>query len=625
LNNCIVYYNTAADGRNNYNGGTLNFCCTTPLPNSGLNNIITEPQLADSAHVSAGSPCIGASSPSYTTGVDIDGESWANPPSIGCDEFIAGAVTGPLNVAIQTAYTSVAAGFAVNFTAVISGHAGANVWNFGDGTIVSNRLYVSHAWVAAGDYPVTLKVFNNTSPGGVSAMVMIHVVPQPVHYVSQASPAPVPPYASWATAATNIQDAIDAASVPGALVLASNGVYQAGGRIVSGLQSNRVVVTRPLTLASLNGPAVTVIQGNPVIGDSAVRCIYLTPQTTLSGFTLTQGATTLGSTFQENTGGGIYCESSDATITNCLITGNAAVGGAGGVCRGTVNDCILSSNTVTYYFSYGVGGGAYAGVLNNCVLYANAAGWAGGGAEGSTLINCTVCYNSAIDLWYFSGGDGTHSCTLNNCIIYYNANGDDCQNCTLNFCCSTAASGYQGNIANPPLFVNSAGGDFHLQTNSPCINSGNNALATGNTDFDGNPRIRGGTVDIGAYEFQNPTSVISYAWLQKYGLPTDGTADYVDTDGDGFNNWQEWRTGTSPTDPSSLLKLMTITPDVSGTTLTWQSGSGITYFLQRSTNLLAQPAFQTIATDIAGQAGTTSYTDTTATNAGPYFYRVGVQ
>ena len=173
--------------------------------------------------------------------------------------------------------------------------------------------------------------------------------------------------------------------------------------------------------------------------------------------------------------------------------------------------------------------------------------------------------------------------------------------------------------------MNQGSGDLHLQSNSPCINAGNNAYVTVTNDLDGNARIKGGTVDIGAYEFQNPTSVISYAWLQQYGLPTNGTADFADTDNDGLNNWQEWIAGTDPTNRLSVLRMLAPTNALAGVTVSWQSVSDRTYYLQRGTNLLLQTRLSSLQSNIVGQAGMTSFTDTTATNAGPYFYRVGVQ
>ncbi|MCX6930791.1 MAG: PKD domain-containing protein, partial [Verrucomicrobia bacterium] len=163
LNNCIVYYNTGADG--NYDSfSTLNYCCT-PLPANGINNLTVEPQLASASHLSANSPCRAAGSAAYVSGVDIDGEPWAHPPAIGCDEYWSGSVTGMLSAAIVASYTNVAVGFGVDFQAMIGGRVSASSWDFGDGVVVSNRPYASHAWAGSGDYVVVLRAYNEDCGG----------------------------------------------------------------------------------------------------------------------------------------------------------------------------------------------------------------------------------------------------------------------------------------------------------------------------------------------------------------------------------------------------------------------------------------------------------------------------
>ena len=620
VTNSIVFYNTAPTDPN-FSGGSFGYSCTTPGP-GGVGNISTDPMLTSAAYLSSNSPCIGKGSYAYCSGVDINGDLWLNPPCMGCDQIVVGAVTGGLSVTIQTQITNAAAGFAIDLAGRIEGRPHRSVWNFGDGTTTTNCPYISHAWNAPGDYEVTLTAWNSSNPGGVTATKTVHISSRRISYVKQDSSNPISPYSSWATAAADIQSAINVCTLPGDMVLVTNGAYNTGGRISpTGTLSNRCVATNTIIVQSVNGPTVTTIVG-PTPGSGGMRCAFLANGAILSGFTLSNGVTS-GSGFMTDPGlcgGGAYALG--GRLTNCVFTGNWAALCGGGVYGGVLNNCVISNNATPCdsYFNDD-GGGAYQATLNNCVIVDNLAyegggasfcvlnncilsqnlAYEGGGTFHSSMFGCSVAGNMAVqgggasdsDLYacivsnnaaengggacgqnypdednsdvatlenclvvdntasIHSGGayqcdvinstitrnsaqsaGGVSSCRVYNSIVYYNQAADhanysgsmDAYNCT-----TPQYSWGTGNITNPPAFLDEVSGNCRLSASSPCINNGNLTFVRATTDLDGNPRVQGGSVDMGAYE--------AAAAVSTY---------YRDADGDGYGDPNVTITATSP-------------------------------------------------------------------------------
>jgi len=395
----------------------------------------------------------------------------------------------------------------------------------------------------------------------IALALFVNNVTAAVRYVDVNSTNPVPPYYSWSTAARTIQEAVDV-SFPGNEILVNDGVYQTGGSDVPGsLETNRVTVTMPVAIRSVNGPAFTTIRGyyDPALTNmpAAIRCVYLGAGASLSGFTLTNGGAA-------TTGGGILCETNTVLLFDCVIMGNRARYSGGGVSGGTLNRCTVAENQA------GTGGGADGSTLNHCTLTGNSAGWYDGGvgvtlgsgggaarsvlnscivsnngtAEGggvawstvnnsliigngagfgagaihSTLLHCTVANNYG-GATHGKAGVGVSDCLATNCIIVDNWSDweglDNYLRSTLSYSCtSPMPTNGVGNITNAPLFVNAASGDYRLQPGSPGIDAGMDLSGIVTDDLAGLRRPLDGNrdgiagFDMGAYEF-NPLFLTS--------------------------------------------------------------------------------------------------------------------
>jgi len=369
-------------------------------------------------------------------------------------------------------------------------------------------------------------------------------IPATTNYVSKTGNH-VSPFTSWANAATNIQSAVDVASSDNT-VLVTNGTYNTGGAVTPGYSClNRVVITNNITVKSLNGPENTVIFGKGPRGSNAVRGVYMSAGI-LDGFFLSNGHTrTIGHQSYDRGGGGVNLCVGKGVVTNCTINGNMAHFGGGVFCRtesiikncniygnfanwgggvvnwldGTIQNCIINRNTASGfgggYCGNGIvlnciissnsasnGGGIFIeldGIIRNCIINDNSAN-SGGGVFFNitgTVQNCTISRNTAT-----GNGGGTYYGAVNNCIIWDNSasSGSNFYGSTINYSCSYPLPSGEGNIFDNPQFVSVS--NFHLQATSPCRNAGTNLPYVYNTtDLDGNPRLVGDRVDMGAYEF----------------------------------------------------------------------------------------------------------------------------
>lgn len=169
------------------------------------------------------------------------------------------------------------------------------------------------------------------------------------------------------------------------------------------------------------------------------------------------------------------------SLGNCVIAGNAGDLGGGitsEYATTVVKNCVIADNVST-----GEGGGV----------------WVTGGAV--SLANCTIVNNSAT-----SSGGGVYSyladLTISSSILWGNDNGQIAGSATVTY--SDVQGGYvgYGNIDRDPVFADPASGDCHLRRCSPCVNEGDPGFVApwGETDIDGQQRVQGGFVDMGADE-----------------------------------------------------------------------------------------------------------------------------
>jgi hypothetical protein len=338
-----------------------------------------------------------------------------------------------------------------------------------------------------------------------------------------------------------IQRAINQAS-DGDTVIIAPGRYTGPG-------NRDITINKPITVRSIdpNDPNIvssTIIDCNSSQTDNhwGVRFFQVeSPAAALAGLTITNGYVPVGGgircersspsisncnivgNYAAQMGGGIYLDSGSPTVADCVISGNASRSGGGVVCRftrATISRCLIMDN-----YTEKSGGGIFVEQsdvnFSGCIFAANRATMGQAvlcSASDANFSNCTFANNSS------TGHEGTVVCSssvfgssrvlsITNCILRNGGNeirNSDRSTIVVTYSNVQGGQPGVGNIDEDPQFV--FDGDYRLSPDSPCIDAGdpNYAAADNETDLEGNPRVTDGDrdgrviVDMGAYEYVPP-------------------------------------------------------------------------------------------------------------------------
>jgi len=201
-----------------------------------------------------------------------------------------------------------------------------------------------------------------------------------------------------------------------------------------------------------------------------------------------------------SSGGAVYISGASPVFKNVIIANNSA-GNGGGVYIADGSpifiDCIIADNQASSY-----GGGVYGQNSATSPPFT------------ITFINCTITNNNAVAN---GGGIYTHNWAndkcliLINCIVYGNSGGGN-NEINAEFPVDayysdirTAGCGFNVTvdpncIDKNPSFVAPGTGDYHLNSGSACIDSGNWRVVNWLFDIELLPRVQGLSVDMGCYE-----------------------------------------------------------------------------------------------------------------------------